>query len=121
VALQAVFGIGFFTVSTVTQSMIMMATEDAYLGRVMALYSMALAGMLPFTGILAGFLASHVGTVRTIGGAGIGLFAYAFWSMAFRLDKVGVDVPQEVTMVAGQRPVVEPVPGLQASPADPVT
>jgi MFS family permease len=100
IGLQVLFGVGFFTVSTVTQSMIMVSTEDAYLGRVMALYTMALAGMLPFNAVLAGFLADHLGTVTTIGGAGVALFAYAFWFIAFRLHKVGVDHLREVEVTA---------------------
>jgi MFS family permease len=101
VALQAVFGVGFFTTSTITQSMIMVSTEDAYRGRVMALHSMALAGMLPFNAVLAGFLASHFGTVTTIGGAGLLLVAYALWFTAFRLDDVGVDELPEVQIAVG--------------------
>jgi MFS family permease len=123
VALQVAFGVGFFTVSTITQSMIMMATDDAYLGRVMALYTMALAGMLPFTALFAGFLASHFGTVTTIGGAGLALFGYAFWSMAFRLDKVGIDAPRELD-VGPSDPARVDLPGtvvIVATPADHLT
>jgi MFS family permease len=123
VALQVAFGVGFFTVSTITQSMIMMATDDAYLGRVMALYTMALAGMLPFTALFAGFLASHFGTVTTIGGAGLALFGYAFWSMAFRLDKVGIDAPRGLD-VGPSDPARVDLPGtvvIVATPADHLT
>ncbi|HEY2331511.1 MAG TPA: MFS transporter [Acidimicrobiales bacterium] len=104
VGLQVLFGLGFFTVSTVTQSMIMMSSEDAYLGRVMGLYTMALAGMLPFNALLAGFLADHFGTVKAIAGAGVLLFAYAFWFISFRLPKVGVDHLHEVALTAPPAP-----------------
>jgi MFS family permease len=117
VALQVVFGVGFFTTSTITQSMIMMATEDAYLGRVMALYSMALAGMLPINALLAGYLADHFGTVTTIGGAGVLLFVYAFWCSASRLQRVGVDGLRDVE-VGNDASVAF---GLDPAPADPVT
>lgn len=128
VALQVLFGVGFFTVSTITQSMITVATEDGYLGRVMALHTMALAGMLPFNAVLAGFLASHFGTVTTIGGAGLLLVAYAFWFTAFRLDGVGVDklLEAEVTGSApGEVPTTRTILPVETTavpaPADHVT
>lgn len=129
VALQAVFGVGFFTTSTITQSMIMVSTEDAYRGRVMALHTMALAGMLPFNAVLAGFLASHFGTVSTIGGAGVLLVVYALWFTAVRLPGIGVDEPPdtdtgtdtEAEAEAGSKTVAGPAAPAVLLPADPAT
>lgn len=114
VVLQVVFGAGFYTTSTVAQSMIMMATENAYLGRVMALYQMALAGMLPVNALLAGLFASHLGIVTTIGAAGVALFSYATWFSAFHLRQVGVDAPHDVVESNGEAGqttrTAEPIP-----------
>jgi hypothetical protein len=117
ILLQGIYGFGFFTTNTVGQSMLMMATEDAYLGRVMALYSTALAGMLPINAFLAGALAARFGTVTTICLAGTTMLLFTAWYVPLRLPRVsttgsGVSHPPR----ASSRRALQEQPIIDADP-----
>ncbi len=98
ILLQCIYGFGFFVTNTVGQTMVMMATEDAYLGRVMAVYSTALAGMLPINAVIAGYLAARLGTIATIVGAGLTMLMLTAWFTAFRLPRLGVPAATTITL-----------------------
>lgn len=60
-ALQAMWGVGYFTVITVSMTVMMVVTPDEFRGRVMALQNLSLAGMIPLMSVSAGFLADRMG------------------------------------------------------------
>jgi MFS family permease len=76
VAAEVVYGVGLFVVLTISMSRVVLATEDEYLGRVMALQSMASGGIVPINAIVAGFIASALGLSVTIVGAAAGLACF---------------------------------------------
>ncbi len=81
-AVLVVYGVAFFCVLTTTMSTVMLRTPDHFRGRVMALQTMSIAGMVPVSALIAGFSASHVGLETTVVVAGTVLIAYATWFVA---------------------------------------
>jgi MFS family permease len=113
VALQAVFGFGYFLLMTVTMTAITLATPDRVLGRVMGLLSMSIAGLVPVNALLAGVVASWIGIQATITLAGILLLAHGAWFVARHLhavDRVPAAEPDEL-------PARSPAPDVALPPA----
>jgi len=75
-ASQMVSGFFFFWLMTSLQTLIQRAVDDAKRGRVMSLFQVCWAGLLPFGGLGMGATANALGVVPTITGA-------AFVSMMF--------------------------------------
>jgi MFS family permease len=73
--LLAVLGGGAMIAANATNAMLQQSVPDEWRGRVVGLYSMSFAGAAPVGGLLAGFLAEHIGLTATlaINGTLIGL------------------------------------------------
>jgi MFS family permease len=105
IAVQMLFGFGLFTLMTVSVSIITMSTPDRYLGRVMALHGMTIAGMVPINAMVAGLVANVIGTRATMGIAGVLLFTYVSWFVLRRLSRIHVVRPEDQEEVAVAVPV----------------
>ena len=77
--METFYGFGLFSLLTITTTRIVMASDDAYLGRVLALQGMSAAGIVPISGALAGVIATVVGPAATLVGAGLALLAVFVW------------------------------------------
>jgi MFS family permease len=66
VAALALFGLCFMTLNTVVTTMLVVASEDAYRGRVMGLLATANVGAFPINSVLAGVFASLFGAPTTV-------------------------------------------------------
>jgi MFS family permease len=95
VVVQMVFGFGLFSLMTSSVTIITLSTPDKYLGRVMSLHGMTIAGMVPINAMAAGLLANAIGTRATLALAGSLLSAYVTWFIIRRLKLVDVASDQE--------------------------
>ena len=90
VALIAQFVIGYFYFSVMTglQTLIQQIVDDSKRGRVMSLFQVAWAGLVPFGGLGMGIAGNTVGVVATLLGAAAccGAFALAMTWLAGRLS-----------------------------------
>jgi MFS family permease len=94
VAGMGLFGLAFFMANTVTQSVLMTATPDAYRGRVMGLFSMVMVGGIPIAALVGGGLGSWFGATKTVGVAAVLVLAYGVWFVASgAVRKIGVAEP----------------------------
>ena len=92
ILLMLLVGFCYMVEMAATNTLIQMMVPNAYRGRVMAIYAMMFLGMAPLGGLLAGFLAHHLGAPVTValGGACCvlcgGLFSlhYGTWRLAAR-------------------------------------
>lgn len=64
--LLAMLGASALVAVNATNAMLQQSVPDAWRGRVIGLYSMAFAGTAPLGGLLAGFLAEHIGLAVTL-------------------------------------------------------
>jgi MFS family permease len=64
-------GLGMIMFISSTNTLLQTVVDDDKRGRVMSLYTMAFMGMSPFGSLLAGSLASHIGTPETVFFGGI--------------------------------------------------
>ncbi|NRA09285.1 MAG: MFS transporter [Myxococcales bacterium] len=89
-ALIAQFGVGYFYFSVMTslQTLIQQRVDENRRGRVMSLFQVAWAGLIPFGGLAMGSLCAVFGVVATISAAGItcALYAVGLVALAGRLD-----------------------------------
>lgn len=93
-ACLAVFGFGYFIVNALVTTAVVVASEEAYRGRVMGFLSMANAGIVPVNAVVAGLVASVIGPQWTVGIASTGLFLFATWFVATgKLAPVFASVP----------------------------
>ena len=69
---QMFVGYFYFSVMTSLQTLIQQIVDESKRGRVMSLFQVAWAGLVPFGSLAMGFLAEPMGTPLTIGmGAGV--------------------------------------------------
>ena len=59
-------GLGMMVTMTSSNTILQTLAEDKFRGRVMSLYTMSFSGMVPFGSLLAGTLASRIGTPTTL-------------------------------------------------------
>ncbi len=89
---MAIWGLGFFLVSTVSQTVLITVTPDQYRGRVMGLASMMMGGGIPIAGLVAGGLASSVGVEATVAVSAASLLGLAAWLIVGRrLTAIGIE------------------------------
>jgi len=74
-----VYGLAFFMAGAVSQSALLTATDDAYRGRVMGLYSTMVVGGVPIAALTGGALGSLLGVSEAVGTAAIVMSAYGGW------------------------------------------
>lgn len=77
--LMAVIGFALFRQLACANSLIQTLIPDAYRGRTMALYSMAVVGLGPFGSLAAGAAAEHYGARPTVLVSGVLCLACALW------------------------------------------
>jgi MFS family permease len=106
VCLQALYGFGFFVVTTVAMTILTLTAPDRVRGRIMGLYTMSVMGIVPLNALAAGFLASWLGVTATILLAGAILLIYAAWFVTFRLQVVQLVVDDEDEILI--TPVADP-------------
>ncbi len=70
-AFLALGGTGFMVQLAATNTLLQTMVHEEMRGRVMAFYAMAFIGMLPFGSLLAGSVASRIGTPPTLGAGGL--------------------------------------------------
>ncbi|MFP8877140.1 MAG: MFS transporter, partial [Myxococcota bacterium] len=89
-AMIAQFGVGYFyfAVMTSLQTLIQQRVDENRRGRVMSLFQVAWAGLIPFGGLAMGSLCAVFGVVATISAAGIicAIYALGVLALAGRLD-----------------------------------
>lgn len=66
VAALGVFGLCYMCVSTITMSMLVVASADEYRGRVMGVFTMCSVGAIPVNALLAGAISSVLGAAHTV-------------------------------------------------------
>jgi MFS family permease len=71
VAVLAIAGFGMIVQTASSNTILQTLVDDDKRGRVMSLYTMAFAGMMPLGSVLAGVIAGHVGAPATIAGGGV--------------------------------------------------
>jgi MFS family permease len=76
-AAQIVVGYFYFSVMTNLQTLVQRIVDDDKRGRVMSLFQVAWAGLIPFGGFAMGAVADSLGVVPTLVGAGACCFAIA--------------------------------------------
>jgi MFS family permease len=96
--------------NTLLQAMV----PDRLRGRVMSVYSMMFLGMAPFGGLLAGYLAEHIGAPRTVAGGGLVCIIAA---IVFRLHLPSVRGEARALIVAQGLAAGEPS-AASAAPGD---
>jgi MFS family permease len=74
-----VVGYALMRQNTATNTSVQTAIPDEYRGRIMALYSMTVIGMMPVGGLAAGWLASHYGARATVVCGGLFCLAASAW------------------------------------------
>ena len=85
IAAQALGGYAIFRLLASVNSLVQASIEDSYRGRVMALYSMTVVGMLPLGNLAAGLGGRFLGVRPTVlAGAILSLGAAAVWSRLLR-------------------------------------
>lgn len=87
--LMALLGLSYAISSTMNDTLIQLHADDAYRGRVMAVYS-TFWGLSPAGGLLAGFLANHIGVQWAVAINGMLVLAYIPW-LLFRTPMRHVD------------------------------
>ncbi|HWV36637.1 MAG TPA: MFS transporter, partial [Thermomicrobiales bacterium] len=87
--LMALLGLSYAISSTMNDTLIQLHADDAYRGRVMAVYS-TFWGLSPAGGLLAGFLANHIGVQWAVAINGFLVLAYIPW-LLFRTPMRHVD------------------------------
>ena len=89
-ALLTQFGVGYFYFSVMTslQTLVQQRVDESRRGRVMSLFQVAWAGLIPFGGLAMGSLCAVFGVVATISGAGIicAIYALGVLALAGHLD-----------------------------------
>ena len=82
--MQIVIGYCYFAVMTSLQTLLQQIVDDSKRGRIMSLFQMSWAGLVPFGALTMGAVAGPLGVVATLLGAAVlcGLFgtAMAWWS-----------------------------------------
>lgn len=73
--LLAVLGAAALVAVNSTNAMMQQSVPDAWRGRAIGLYSMSFAGTAPLGGLLAGFLAEHIGLATTLAMNGVIIIA----------------------------------------------
>ena len=81
------FGLCHMSLTTIITTKLIAASDDAYRGRVMGVFSMAAIGAYPINSLIAGVLAAWVGPTNTVMLCGVALLAsnlafYGLGSMA---------------------------------------
>jgi MFS family permease len=69
------FGVSFISVNTTATTMLVAASADEYRGRVMGLFVMFTAGVIPINSVVAGGAASLLGAPLTVGVCGVAVLA----------------------------------------------
>lgn len=87
--LMVVLGMSYALSSTMNDTLIQMRVDDAYRGRVMAVYS-TFWGLSPAGGLLAGFLANHIGVQWAVAINGMLVLCYVPW-LLFRTPMRHID------------------------------
>ena len=87
VAALGLFGLCHMSLTTIITTKLIAASDDAYRGRVMGVFSMAAIGAYPINSLIAGVLAAWVGPTNTVMLCGVALLAsnlafYGLGSMA---------------------------------------
>jgi predicted MFS family arabinose efflux permease len=73
---QAVIGYFYFAVMTRLQTLIQQIVDESKRGRVMSLFQVAWAGLVPFGSLSMGFLAGPIGTRETLAAGAVVCIAY---------------------------------------------
>jgi MFS family permease len=76
VAALALFGLCFMTLNTLVMTMLVVASEDHYRGRVMGLLTMANVGAFPINSLVAGLLATAFGAPTTVLVCAVAVFVF---------------------------------------------
>ena len=97
--MMVVTGFGMMVHMALSNTFVQTVAEDDKRGRVIGFFMLSFVGFAPFGCLLAGWLASHVGTPATIRAAGIlCLAASAFFSRGIRLlDKAAAEAPGAIS------------------------
>jgi len=88
VVLGFFFGLGGGIYMNMSQGLLQTHTPQELMGRMMALFSLTMAGVMPVAALIYGFIAESVGTGPTIVGGGLLCFAAAL--IAFTTDRTGL-------------------------------
>lgn len=78
----AVFGLGYFVVSSLVTTMLMEVSADEYRGRVMGLFATAAVGAVPVNSVIAGVAASVIGAPVTIGVCAATILGFVVWFLS---------------------------------------
>jgi hypothetical protein len=78
---QAVIGYFYFAVMTSLQTLLQQVIDESKRGRVMSLFQIAWAGLVPFGGLAMGFVAAPFGVANTLVGSALVLMAFGIGMM----------------------------------------
>ena len=88
--MQLLVGFFYFAVMTSLQTLIQQLVDEGKRGRVMSLFQVAWAGLVPFGSLTLGLLAGPLGTAPTLAMSAGVCFAYGvgmmWWSREDRVD-----------------------------------
>ena len=73
---QVVIGYYYFAVMTSLQTLLQQIVDESKRGRVMSLFQIAWAGLVPFGGLAMGFVAAPFGVAETLAGAALVLILF---------------------------------------------
>ncbi|MGH0030297.1 MAG: MFS transporter [Myxococcota bacterium] len=79
---QVLIGYFYFAVMTSLQTLIQQIVDEGKRGRVMSLFQVAWAGLVPFGGFAMGAATDGLGVVPTLAGAAVACIAIAAWVVA---------------------------------------
>ncbi len=88
---QVVIGYFYFAVMTSLQTLLQQLVDESKRGRVMSLFQIAWAGLVPFGGLGMGFVAAPLGVANTLIGAALVLMVFGsgmlLWSRRDEVDR----------------------------------
>jgi hypothetical protein len=99
------------------QSVLILASPDAFRGRVMGLFGTMTAGGIPIAALIGGVLGSAFGAPATVGLAAVIILGYTTWLIAGRrtrvigVDHLLVEIAVDENAVDGHDVAATPVPG----------
>lgn len=86
---QVVLGYFYFAVMTSLQTLLQQVVDESKRGRVMSLFQIAWAGLVPFGGLAMGFIAAPFGVANTLIGAALVLMTFGLGMMLWSREAVG--------------------------------
>jgi len=88
---QIIIGYFYFAVMTSLQTLLQQIVDESKRGRVMSLFQIAWAGLVPFGGLGMGFVAAPLGVVHTLVGSALILMLFGvgmvIWSRRDELER----------------------------------